>query len=1136
MGTCPNRETLQLLLDGKVTGEDWVTLSDHLETCPACRELLDRLSADPVSCRWRRWHNQTDPPDDTTARLLRRLVEEALPSGDAVTPHSEGTPFVRLSSPPGYEVLDEIGRGGVGVVYRARQLALGRTVALKVLLAGQYANDEERARFRSEAEAAARLQHANIVQIFDIGEHEGRPFLALEFIEGPNLSAQSHRAPWMPHAAAQLVEVLARAVHYAHHKGVVHRDLKPANVLLDANVPKITDFGLAKLLDRPGQTETGRILGTPSYMAPEQARGQAQVVGPSADVYALGAILYELLTGRPPFQGVTPVDTIVHVLHEDLVPPRRLQPKIPRDLETVCLKCLHKEPGRRFATAADLADDLRRFLEGRAVRARRLSPLVQGWRWCRRNPAVAVLAGALLLGAAIGFGGVIWGLVRAERARQKEAVARAEEARQREQAELALYYSRIALAEREWLANNVSRSEYLLDCCLPGKGQPDRRGFEWYYLKRLCHADWKTIRASPFQVRGLAYSPDGSLFALAAGTPNYTGGGVGRGELALWTATGHLMARFEGARGEVHHVTFSPDGSRLITISSDNKAYLWEVATRRLLHEFPADAAFSLAVSVTFSPDGQLVAIPTSETVELRRSRDGELVGQLRGHGGRVGHAVFSPDGTSLASTDAENIVRVWDLGNGRERWRTSDAGHALAFSHDGSQLAISTYDSLRVFKTNTGQLAAVLRGHNGAVRAVSWLPGGHRLVTAANDQTVRLWDATTGGQERIFRGHTAPVVSVACSPDGRWLISGDGAGIVKVWNPDRDLQAVELPPWGGMSALAFSADGRHILAASVDRGKYGISAFDPATGSQLYEYQLDLIRRAEWPLKYVDFSADGRFLVGPAHSNPATVLIWDTQSGKEVARLAGHRAGVRVVALSRDGAHLATAAWNRQPAAAGELIFWDRLAPGSGKARLALSTESPIQCMAFSPDGRTLFTGDLGVVRSDQPAFKHGRIVAWDVQTGVRLREWVAHGGAVQSLAVSPDGQTIASAAFNEEKGLCLWDAASGKLLHSLQAPPATTVVIFSPDGRRLAAAGYEGTVQLWDPVTGQDIFTLRGPAPQMSEHDANDTHIAFSPDGTRLAVNSWTKAIHLFIGAPLEPSKEAPESDSTFPPQPDR
>jgi serine/threonine-protein kinase len=420
------------------------------------------------------------PADEATEN---RRAKTGPRSATLPTPAPGGPP--NFPAVPGYEILEVLGRGGMGIVYKARQLGLDRLVALKMVLAGECT-----ARFRSEAQAAARLQHPNIVQVHEIGEHQGVPYYSLELIEGGSLAGRVARQPQPPDAGAALVETLARAVHFAHTQGIIHRDLKPANILLadepgaaaddtatsgatDAPAlrpsarPKITDFGLAKSAADPGRTHTGDLLGTPSYMAPEQARGDTAAVGPAADVYALGAILYELLTGRPPFKGTSIHDTLQQLQTREPVPPSQLQASVPVDLETICLKCLHKEPRKRYGSALELADDLRRFSEGRPIVARPVGSAERLFRWARRNPRTAALLGAVAA-LLLALAGVSW-LFTLELAREKAAVVRAK-GEADDNARLAEENAKLA-AERAKLAAEQANLAVEALAALVGKAQ-----------------------------------------------------------------------------------------------------------------------------------------------------------------------------------------------------------------------------------------------------------------------------------------------------------------------------------------------------------------------------------------------------------------------------------------------------------------------------------------------------------------------------------------------------------------------------------------------------------------------------------------------------------------------------------------
>ena len=440
---CPSDEHLASLLDESLNGPDLVTIETHLERCARCQQVLEELTYQRFSAaEWRESvaphpaasssaQAQPSPGGDAVASSFfdpavqseqdsrrKRLILDSHPrnpSSYRIAPDeragSSTGEEVSHAYPPqveGYDIVGRLGRGGMGVVYRARQHGLDRLVALKMLRGGSHADPEALARFRIEVRAVARLHHPNVVQVFDVGESQGLPFVSLELLEGGSLESRISGVPQPDAEAATLVATLARAVASAHRAGIVHRDLKSANILFTRDgIPKITDFGLAKRLDEEdGQTHSGQVMGSPSFMAPEQARGVAQEIGPTSDIYSLGAILYELLAGRPPFKGGSALETLHQVVHVEPVAPSRLRPGLARDLETICLKCLNKKPSHRYATAELLADDLDRFLARTPIRARRVHPIERGWKWARRKPAAAgLVATGMVLGFGLIFGG-----------------------------------------------------------------------------------------------------------------------------------------------------------------------------------------------------------------------------------------------------------------------------------------------------------------------------------------------------------------------------------------------------------------------------------------------------------------------------------------------------------------------------------------------------------------------------------------------------------------------------------------------------------------------------------------------------------------------------------------------------------
>jgi WD40 repeat protein len=923
--------------------------------------------------------------------------------GGAATPPNATLPLAAplvppLEAVPGYVVLEELGRGGMGVVYKARQKGLDRVVALKMVLAGGHAGPAELARFVAEGHAVARLQHPNIVQVFEVGQHAGLPFCSLEYVAGGNLARRLGGRPQQPHAAARLLLALAEAVQHAHESGVVHRDLKPANILLagaadaplDACVPKIADFGLAKEATGGGLTATGAILGTPSYMAPEQAHGRKAVTA-AADVYALGAILYECLTGRAPFVGVTPLDILPQVLVDDPVAPRRVNPTVPRDLETVCLRCLRKEPEKRYGSARELADDLGRFLDDRPVTARPAGRFERAWRWCRRNPAPAALAAAiatlLVLLAAGASVSAVW--LRQERdvARREQEHAADAEGRLREQLDATRRVEQ-EKTDKLW--------QSLVDRARAGRFS-QRAGQRFDSLAALAEA--ARIRFDPrLRDEAVACLALSDVRALPAWRPPAEAVGhafdIDR-RLAVW---------WDGAGGL--RVVRLDDGAEAARLSAPGRV------TDALLG--PGGAVVAARCQGPGGAARGLVWRPDADAAPL------EIAGVKRW--------ALSDDGRRLVVGLGGGRGAVHELPSGRRRGELhglpDDAPWAL--SPEGTRLAAALADRIRVFDLDADRWSDVVTPQR--VNWLAWHPDGKRLVsTYVNVRSVQFWDAGRGVQLRSLDTVVGGSMRGAVGRGGDVLALTEGwASGLRLWHPRTGRLLLSMP--GPLQPLdRAAADGR---LWGVEGGR----VWEAVPGREYRTLRLEDAARAPSGYYSVAIDRDGRLL---AASTSVGVGLWDMGTGEEVAFVT--LPGAAGVAFDPATGSLLTRAKEG-------LLRWPVRPAGGG-----LTVGPPEQLPGVGGEGALDVSGDGRVLVAPRIAAGGGALM---VREGVPVA-LAAGQPDVRSAAVSPDGKWVATGS-HDVSGLRVWEAATGRQVLSLDSGRLTHVA-FSPDNRWLAVGGRE-------------------------------------------------------------------------------
>jgi WD40 repeat protein/tetratricopeptide (TPR) repeat protein len=1130
---CISDTDLKAFVLGELPERLAAAVTRHLELCPAC------------DARARRWDDLADGaiqalrgPAATPTLAHDHTAEPGTDPGAAAAPEPLDL--------PGFTLLGELGRGAGGVVYQARQHQPERVVALKCLRDGPDPGVEHRARFLAEADAIARLHHPHIVQVHAVGEHHGQPYLCLEYLDGGTLAAKVNGEPQPPREAARLLLLLAGAVRHAHEQGVIHRDLKPSNVLLTSGgTPKVGDFGLARF-GRPELTATGAIMGTPSYMAPEQARGDNAAVGPAADVWALGAILYELLTGRPPFRGLGALDTLKQVAEDEPVPPARLQPGVPRDLNVICLKCLEKSPARRYGSAGELKEDLERFLDGRPTRARPVSPLERSRRWCRRNPVVAGLLAAVAVVVAAGTG-TSWYLAVDAMREKGRADAKAQEARDNA-AETRRRLGELCVGNGVRLADEGDLFAALLWFAEPlvqDAGNADAEAMARLRLAAYCrHAPQPKPTQVLFHegaVRYAEFSPDGRWVVTACSDKT----------ARVWDAdtTGEIPGRFGGPvcpplkhQGPVLHAAFSPDGRLVVTASGDmsipGEARVWDAATGQPVTP-PLKHPFAV-VGAEFTPDGRRFMTASEDGVRVWETGTGQPAGPLLKLGG-LEYATFSPDGRRVVTASRDRSARVWDAVTGEPvsppLKHRNQVQHA-AFSPDGRRVVTASYDyTARVWDAVTGQPAGPPLRHGDWVVHAVFSPDGRRVVTASRDKTARVWEADTGQPVGPPLQHQHWVLDAAFSPDGRRVVTASQDGTTRLW--DAATGQPVSPSLKHSSAVyhaAFSPDGRRVVTASYDQTARVWEAMPPEAGSLTLKHQGEV--------HHASFSLDGSRVV--TASADGTARLWDAATGQPLGPPLKHQSKVYDAAFSPDGRRVVTASEDttaRVWEADGTAEVPGRAGQPAGPP---LIHQRPVYHAAFSPDGRRVVTTsgehpaqvwDAVTGRRTSLSLKHddrvvdatfsrdgGRVVTgstdgtarvWEAATGRPVSPPLKQGsGMTVHTAFSPDGSRVVTG--SEDGTARVWEAATGQpVTPPLKHQRAVYDAAFSPDGSRVVTAGEDGTARVWDADTGQPV------SPPL-KHQGAVQHAAFSPDGRRVVTASFDKTARVWdaaTGQPLSP-----------------
>jgi eukaryotic-like serine/threonine-protein kinase len=999
--------------------------------------------------------------------------------------HGEGTaPSCFTEGNPGrfgdYELLEEIASGGMGVVYRARQVSLNRIVALKMILTGQFARQTEIKRFRAEAEAAAQLNHPNIVPIHEVGELKGQHFFSMRFMEGGTLTARIRDPKFRlsDEAPVRLLVKVCRAVHYAHQRGILHRDLKPGNILLSAEgEPYVSDFGLAKFLQAASHstTATGAVLGSPSYMAPEQASGQPGQISTVSDVYSLGAILYEILTGQPPFRADTPLATLQQVVEQEPKRPSTINLRADRDLETICLMCLEKEPTRRYGSAELLADDLERWLRHEPIRARQISPAERFREWVRRRPATA---GLLLLCSLAVMAFVVGQTIMSIRLSSANTEVNATNRR-----------LQTSLHELQWrradeAARTGERDEAIAWFAHFVRQNPNDTAATGRLLSLLSDCNFPLMQFPPLlhesQITSIDFGQSGKYLATV------TAGKMAR----LWDLqTGQAEIALPHPAPLSHGVLCSENDERLLTITTEPKARLWNLSRRETLQEIhlgPVDERL-VGRQIVLTRDRRLLALNVeSNAIGVLDVSSGTWVLPPRGLPEEVRIFALSQDGRKLA-TGSRTAITLWDVASRTPLFApiTVNGLQAIRFSEDCARLAYLAEKKVSVIETTTGTCETGF-----TIRSLDMLYFGdtNELAVLDGNGAPVLLDFSTGKERGSVFGQWELPWQRSSALE-KLLFQTKGADRLLPLDPATGRPRGEaLYHDGWIDNSKLHPNGRLVATAAQDRTAR-VWSVQMQRPEPITLRAGDAVWEAQW-----NPTAD-KIISAAAQDGVMHLQLWDGRTGQPLTSPRPQSASL--AAWSPDGTRVATAANE------GGVRIWNgtNLEPVSGSLRHS----GGLLAMLFSPDGRILATAaDDRTVR------------LWNGETGAALGAPLAHSHWPLRIAFSRDSQRIASAC--QDGTIRVWSVPEGKLvLGPLQHEASCWVAAFSPDRRSLVSASSDGTVRLWDATTGKPLLPP-------FRHESSVFWAVFSPDGRSLATSTdsgwvrvWDVATGAFIAGPM-------------------